>query len=52
MTDANIDTNCDEAIETFDGMELPEELLRRIYTYVPTPRLTSSRGELDKQSCK
>ena len=33
LTDADIDTNWDEAIETFDGMELPEELLRGIYAY-------------------
>ena len=33
LTDADIDTNWDEAIESFDGMELPEELLRGIYAY-------------------
>ena len=33
LTDADIDSNWDEAIETFDGMELPEELLRGIYGY-------------------
>jgi hypothetical protein len=33
LTDADIDSNWDEAIETFDGMELPEELLRGIYAY-------------------
>lgn len=33
MTDADFDSNWDEAIETFDGMELPEELLRGIYSY-------------------
>mmetsp|Transcript_7416 Transcript_7416/g.16207 ORF Transcript_7416/g.16207 Transcript_7416/m.16207 type:complete len:413 (+) Transcript_7416:150-1388(+) len=33
LTDADIDTNWDEAIDTFDGMELPEELLRGIYAY-------------------
>ena len=33
LNDADIDTNWDEAIETFDGMELPEELLRGIYAY-------------------
>jgi hypothetical protein len=30
LTDADIDSNWDEAIDTFDGMELPEELLRGI----------------------
>jgi translation initiation factor 4A len=29
----DIDSNWEEAIETFDGMELPEELLRGIYAY-------------------
>eukprot|EP00549_Striatella_unipunctata_P011536 CAMPEP_0118699514 /NCGR_PEP_ID=MMETSP0800-20121206/15945_1 /TAXON_ID=210618 ORGANISM="Striatella unipunctata, Strain CCMP2910" /NCGR_SAMPLE_ID=MMETSP0800 /ASSEMBLY_ACC=CAM_ASM_000638 /LENGTH=410 /DNA_ID=CAMNT_0006599747 /DNA_START=29 /DNA_END=1261 /DNA_ORIENTATION=- len=33
VTDADIDSNWDEAIETFDGMELPEELLRGIFAY-------------------
>jgi translation initiation factor 4A len=33
LTDADFDSNWDEAIETFDGMELPEELLRGIYSY-------------------
>ena len=33
MTDADFDSNWDEAIETFDGMELPDELLRGIYSY-------------------
>lgn len=33
MTDADINSNWDEVIETFDGMELPEELLRGIYSY-------------------
>lgn len=33
LTDADIDSNWEEAIETFDGMELPEELLRGIYAY-------------------
>jgi len=33
LTDADIETNWDEAIETFDGMELSEELLRGIYAY-------------------
>jgi translation initiation factor 4A len=33
LTDADIETNWDEAIETFDAMELPEELLRGIYSY-------------------
>ena len=33
MTDADIDSNWDEAIESFDEMELPEELLRGIYAY-------------------
>jgi len=33
LTDADIDTNWDEAIESFDGMELSEELLRGIYAY-------------------
>jgi hypothetical protein len=32
-TDADIDSNWEEAIETFDAMELPEELLRGIYAY-------------------
>mgnify|MGYP000008775466 CR=1 FL=1 len=27
LTDADFDSNWDEAIETFDGMDLPEELL-------------------------
>merc|ERR1719222_88427 len=29
----DIDTNWDEALESFDQMELPEELLRGIYAY-------------------
>jgi len=33
LTDGDIDSNWEEAIETFDGMELPEELLRGIYAY-------------------
>ena len=33
MTDADFDSNWDEAIETFDAMDLPEELLRGIYSY-------------------
>jgi hypothetical protein len=33
LTDADFDSNWDEAIETFDSMELPEELLRGIYSY-------------------
>jgi hypothetical protein len=33
LTDADLQSNWDEAIETFDGMELPEELLRGIYSY-------------------
>lgn len=31
VQDEEIDTNWDEAIETFDNMELREELLRGIY---------------------
>jgi hypothetical protein len=33
LTDADFDSNWDESIETFDGMELPEALLRGIYSY-------------------
>jgi translation initiation factor 4A len=33
LTDADLQSNWDEAIETFDGMDLPEELLRGIYSY-------------------
>jgi len=33
LSDADIDTNWDEAIDTFDGMDIPEELLRGIYAY-------------------
>jgi translation initiation factor 4A len=33
LTDADLQSNWDEAIETFDAMELPEELLRGIYSY-------------------
>jgi hypothetical protein len=33
VKDEEIDTNWDEAIETFDNMELREELLRGIYAY-------------------
>ena len=33
LTDADFDSNWDEAIESFDGMDLPEELLRGIYSY-------------------
>mmetsp|Transcript_13312 Transcript_13312/g.20272 ORF Transcript_13312/g.20272 Transcript_13312/m.20272 type:complete len:412 (+) Transcript_13312:237-1472(+) len=33
LTDAEIDSNWDVVIETFDGLELPEELLRGIYAY-------------------
>jgi len=33
VKDEEIDTNWDEAIETFDNMDLREELLRGIYAY-------------------
>lgn len=33
LTDADLESNWDEAVETFDAMELPEELLRGIYSY-------------------
>mmetsp|Transcript_20733 Transcript_20733/g.42657 ORF Transcript_20733/g.42657 Transcript_20733/m.42657 type:complete len:412 (-) Transcript_20733:1221-2456(-) len=33
LTDADISSNWDEIVETFDGMELPEALLRGIYSY-------------------
>jgi hypothetical protein len=33
LTDADFDSNWDESTETFDAMELPEELLRGIYSY-------------------
>jgi translation initiation factor 4A len=33
LTEADFDSNWDESVETFDGMELPEELLRGIYSY-------------------
>jgi translation initiation factor 4A len=33
LTDADLESNWDEAVETFDGMDLPEELLRGIYSY-------------------
>jgi len=33
LTEADIESNWDEIIETFDGMEIPEELLRGIYAY-------------------
>ena len=33
LTDADLESNWNEAIETFDGMDLPEELLRGIYSY-------------------
>mmetsp|Transcript_13105 Transcript_13105/g.36863 ORF Transcript_13105/g.36863 Transcript_13105/m.36863 type:complete len:412 (+) Transcript_13105:90-1325(+) len=33
LTDADIASNWEEVIETFDAMELPEELLRGIYSY-------------------
>lgn len=33
LTEADFDSNWDEAIEAFDGMDLPEELLRGIYSY-------------------
>lgn len=33
LTEADFDSNWDEAIETFDAMGLPEELLRGIYSY-------------------
>jgi hypothetical protein len=33
LTEADFDSNWDEAIETFDGMDLPEALLRGIYSY-------------------
>jgi len=32
-SDADLQSNWDETIETFDGMDLPEELLRGIYSY-------------------
>lgn len=33
MTEDDIETNWEECIETFDAMELREELLRGIYAY-------------------
>ena len=33
LEDADIESNWEEAIEAFDGMDLPEELLRGIYAY-------------------
>lgn len=33
LTDADLESNWDEAIETFDAMDLPDELLRGIYSY-------------------
>ena len=33
LTDADIESNWEEAIEAFDAMDLPEELLRGIYAY-------------------
>jgi len=33
LTDADIDSNWEETIETFDGLQLPEELLRGIFAY-------------------
>lgn len=33
LSDADLESNWDEAIETFDAMDLPEELLRGIYSY-------------------
>ena len=33
LTDADIESNWEEAIDAFDGMDLPEELLRGIYAY-------------------
>jgi hypothetical protein len=33
LTEADFDSNWDESVETFDGMDLPEELLRGIYSY-------------------
>lgn len=33
VTDADIESNWEEAIEAFDAMDLPEELLRGIYAY-------------------
>lgn len=33
ITDADIESNWEEAIDSFDAMELPEELLRGIYAY-------------------
>lgn len=33
LTDADLESNWNEAIETFDAMSLNEELLRGIYSY-------------------
>ena len=33
IADADIESNWEESIDAFDGMELPEELLRGIYAY-------------------
>jgi len=33
LSDADIESNWEESIEAFDGMDLPEELLRGIYAY-------------------
>ena len=33
LSDADVESNWDEITDTFDAMELPEELLRGIYSY-------------------
>jgi hypothetical protein len=33
LTNANFDSNWDETVKTFDAMDLPEELLRGIYSF-------------------
>lgn len=33
LTSDDIESNWDEAVETFDAMDIPEELLRGIYAY-------------------
>jgi hypothetical protein len=33
VSDVDIESNCEEAIEAFDAMDLSEELLRGIYAY-------------------
>lgn len=52
LTEDDIETNWDECIETFDAMELREELLRGIYAYgFEKPSAIQQVGDVFRRLC-